>query len=168
MDPRGIPDDKDFVQSLSHAIGFLAVQFGLFEFSLNGTIAIIHHRLGQPISGRGQLPYMLKERLRYMRGAAARMTVLEPYRSELLTLMTTAKMLSKTRNGVLHGYPADYDEKTRLLMFINMAPGRDKRMHQEARFIIPITELLDHGLRAEKLATQMGTLCSRLIREFAP
>jgi hypothetical protein len=166
---RGIPDDKDFIQSLSHAIGFLAVQFGLFEFSLNGTIAIIHQTVGQPISSRGALPYTLKERLRYVRTAARRYSALEPYKDELLDLMALAKVLARTRNGVLHGYPADYDPATHTLTFLSAAPDKpDKSMHRTSMFVASAHDLADHGIRAERLATKMGKLCHRLIDEIVP
>ncbi len=169
MEPRGIPGDKDFLISLSQAMGFLAVNFGLFEFSLNATIATIHHWVAQPANGRGHLPYMLKERLRYVREAANRCDALDPYKVELREITTEAKRLSKTRNGVLHGYPADYDDPTHTLIFISIAPGKaDKGMHKETRFAITIEALLADGIAAEALVKKTGMLARRLMEEVAP
>ena len=166
---RGIPGDEQFIASLSQAIGFLAVQFGLFEFALNGTIAVIHQSLAQPISGRGELPYTLKERLRYVRTSAKRVSCLDPYKTELIRLMALAKILSKTRNGVLHGYPADYDPQTLRLIFVSAAPDKpDKSMHREARFVATMADLVDHGARAEGMFRDMNFVCMRLIDELVP
>lgn len=169
MEPRGIPGDKDFLMSLSQTMGFLAVNFGLFEFALNAVIATIHHWVAQPIKDRGELPYMLKERLRYVREAAGRYSALDPYKDELREIATEAKRLSKTRNGVFHGYPADYDAPTHILTFISMAPGKpDKWMHKESRFAITIEALLADGIAAEVLCKKTGMLGHRLIQEIAP
>jgi hypothetical protein len=169
MEPRGIPGDKDFVASLSQAMGFLAVNFGLFEFALNAVIATIHHWVAQPVKGRGELPYMLKERLRYVRESAVRYSVLDSHKDELREIAAEAKRLSKTRNGVFHGYPADYDAPTRMLTFISTAPGKpDKRMHKESRFAITIEALLSDGLAAEVLCEKTGLLSHRLMQELAP
>jgi hypothetical protein len=169
MEPRGIPGDKDFLISLSQAMGFLAVNFGLFEFSLNAVIATIHHWVAQPVKGRGQLLYMLKERLRYVREAAGRYSALDPYKNELREIAVEAKRLSKTRNGVFHGYPADYDEPTHTLTFISMAPGKvDKGMHKESRYVVTIEALLADGIAAEALVKKAGMLGHRLMEEIAP
>lgn len=81
--------------------------------------------------------------------------------------MSTAKILSKTRNSVLHGYPADYDPATHALTFLSAVPDRpDNTMHRETRFVIQTEDLLDHGLRAERLATRMGNLAHRIMDEL--
>jgi hypothetical protein len=166
---RGIPGDEEFIRNLSHAVGHLAVHFGLFEFSLNGTIAVIHQTVAQPVSSQGELPFPLKERLRYVRTAAKLSSALQPYRSELMDLMVLAKRLSKTRNGVLHGYPGDYDPPTRTFTFVSLGLDRpDKSMHRAEEFVVSFPDLIDHGARAEELAARMAALCHRLADEVAP
>jgi|GEM_PF-1072305 len=168
-EPRGIPGDRDFLMSLSQAMGYLAVNFGLFEFGLNSTIATIHHWVAQPVKDRGQLPYMLKERLRYVREAASRYSALDPYGDELREIAVEAKRLSKTRNGVFHGYPADYDALTHVLTFISMAPDKtDKATHKESRYSITLETLLADGIAAEALVKKTSMLCHRLMNEIAP
>jgi hypothetical protein len=164
---RGIPGDKDFIMSLSHAMGFLAVNFGQFEFALNAAITIIHHLVGQPIKDNGHLPYMLKERLRYVREAAGRYSALDPYRRELREIAIEAKRLSKIRNGVLHAYPADYDADTRTLTFLGVAPDKeDRSMHRESRHVITVEKLLSEGIASEALGTKSIMLCHRLLKEL--
>ena len=169
MEPRGIPEDKEFLVSLSQTMGFLAVNFGLFEFALNASIAAIHHWVAQPVKDRGRLPYMLKERLRYVRQAAGRYDALAPYKDELREIAIEAKRLSKTRNGVFHGYPADYDAPTHTLTFISIAPGSEnKGMHKETQYAITIEALLADGIAAEALVKKTGLLGHRLVHEITP
>lgn len=164
---RGIPSDKDFIASLSQAVGFLGVNFGLFEFALNAIIATIHQRIAQPIKGRGQLPYTLKERLRYVREAANHYSPLVTCQEELRHIASEAKRLSIIRNGVLHGSIADYDSPTHMLTFVGMIPsGTGKDMHQETRYALSIQALLAGGIDAEALCTKTNTFCLRLMKQI--
>jgi len=165
---RGIPDDKEFLSQLAHSIGFLALQFGLFEFSLNGGITIIHEYVGQPIKDGGSLPYNLGDRLRYLNRAMKTFSPLAPFAEEGLFLVGLARLLVKTRNGVLHSYPADYEEATETLTFLSMRPDSpDNTMHRENRFIISLSALAQHGTKAEVLAGRMGDLSHRLFDALA-
>lgn len=167
MGLRGIPSDKEFIMNLSSAMGFLVVNFGQFEFALNATITIIHQLIGQPKKDSGHLPYMLKERLRYVREAAVRYSALTSYKCELREIAIEAKRLSKIRNGVLHAYPGDYDADTHTLTFVGVAPDKEEpSLHRESRHVISIEKLIAEGIAAELLGTKTILLCHQLLNEL--
>ena len=166
---RGIPRDEEFTRNLSMSVGLLVVGFGIFEFSLNVTIAVVYHMVGKPKGCRDQIPLELKRRLRFLKDAAKQFPALAPFKGDIGRCTSIAKRLAHTRDGVIHGYPADYDDRTHTLTFLRISPEKPHNtIHKEDRLVITAQKLLEDGTAANDLGTEMGNLSQRILKAVMP
>jgi hypothetical protein len=104
-----------------------------------------------------------------MKDAAKQFPALAPFKVDITRCMGIAKTLSATRDGVIHGYIADYDEPTQTLTFVRISPERPHNTyHKEDRLVITAQKLLADGAAAQHLGTDMGNLAQGLFKAFMP
>lgn len=89
-------------QSLCAAIGFVEVNWALFEQSIDSAALIIHQSLGGNKIDR-ELPRAYSGKSRFLRKAFNKITLLRPLENEATGILDRADKLSHTRHDLTHG-----------------------------------------------------------------
>jgi hypothetical protein len=92
------------VLSLYQAIGFIVIQWGQAEQSLDLLVAAIYRgHGGRPFAKKRQIPRALTDKLKFIRKCFRNIDALAPYRSEGNALLSELQRLSPIRNDLIHG-----------------------------------------------------------------
>lgn len=95
-------DDIDDFQSLCAAIGFVEVNWALFEQSLDFIVLTAHKDLGGSVI-EPELPRSYSRKVKFLRRAFSKITVLTPLKSESTEILDRSCELSKARHDLTHG-----------------------------------------------------------------
>jgi len=167
--PKGIPDDKQFLDRLANALGYIAVNFGQLEFTRTAAISIIFHFIEGRDQVRKKLPYTFSGSTEFLCACADGLPALAPFADEIRSLMDESKRLAEKRNHVLHGFVSDYLKDTETLVFRKVDPMKsDKNMHAETVLRITFAELEELGEQSRELSARMISFTQRLLGAFAP
>ncbi|QPD02849.1 MAG: hypothetical protein Nkreftii_000623 [Candidatus Nitrospira kreftii] len=100
--PGGISCDDNELDALFKAVGFVVVQWGQAEQSLDLTTAILYQDLeGRPLVKR--LPKMLETKLEFVEKCLAKMPSLASVRADGEVLVADFRTLSAKRHDLIHG-----------------------------------------------------------------
>lgn len=105
FDLPGVKTGSD-LETLFKAVGFVVVQWGFAEQSLDLTVATIFHRFtGDPLLKRR--PQQLRAKTTFLRECLEQFAELAPFKSEGDALLTRFSDTAKTRNDLVHAAIAD-------------------------------------------------------------
>lgn len=97
-----IPTDVSDFQSICTVIGFVEVNWALFEQSLDCIVLTAHRDLGASKIER-RLPRTYAAKSEFLKKAFSHVVVLNPLKSEANALLDKSDVLSKKRNDLTHG-----------------------------------------------------------------
>lgn len=102
ISPGGTKYDDEELDALFKAVGFVVVQWGQAEQSLDLIVAMLFQNLGgKPLSKR--IPVMLKPKLKYVRNCVTQIPILQKFRQEGEALIFKFEELSEKRHDLIHG-----------------------------------------------------------------
>jgi hypothetical protein len=164
---KGVPAGEqgiEFINNLSKALGYLVINWGLFEFSLTAVIATIYHEMGGK-KIEPELPIKLSRNAKLIRKCAQKIPALAPYRDEIRWIAGEALRISPLRNDILHGYIASYEpEKRELLVFAKATPDqKTKTVHIGTLLRITAADLIGLGNDTLALSQKTADLGNRLM-----
>lgn len=102
VSPGGTSYDDDELDGLFKAVGFVVVQWGQAEQSLDMATAILHKHLGGKALTKN-LPKMLEPKLEFMTRCLANLPTLASLRTDGDALVADFRSLSSTRHDIIHG-----------------------------------------------------------------
>lgn len=95
-------DDADDFRSLCAAIGFVEVNWALFEQSLDFIVLVAHGDLGGNVIEK-ELPRSYSRKVTFLKKAFSKIVVLNPLKTEAAEILCRGDKLSKTRHDLMHG-----------------------------------------------------------------
>lgn len=155
----GISYDDDELDSLFKAVGFVVVQWGQAEQSLELATAILYQNLGgKPLAKR--LPKMLETKLEFIEKCLAKIPSLAHVRVEGQALIADFRTLSAQRHNLIHGAIASVNAIDGGFAFMKLDIEGDKHVVREFRFegteFPKLTkDLINLGARATKFARKL-------------
>ena len=101
FDLPGIEPGSD-IEMLFKVVGFVVVQWGVAEQSLDLTVSsIFHFYKGNPLVNRR--PHMLEPKLKFLSKCFAALPNLEQFQAESVPLLSRFAVAGKKRNDLVHG-----------------------------------------------------------------
>lgn len=158
----GTSYDDDELDSLFKAVGFVVVQWGQAEQSLDMITAILYQQLGGKQLAR-RIPKMLATKLEFLSKCLSQIPTLAPFRSEGNALVTNFRKLSNRRHDLIHGAIASVSAQDGSFMFAKFDIENDFHVVREFRFdsadFPALTrQLIDLGAQATALARRFWEL----------
>lgn len=95
-------DDDDDFQSLCAAIGFVEVNWALFEQSLDFIVLTAYQDLGGTAIVK-ELPRSYSRKFDFLKKAFSKIAVLNPMKNEAMEILNRSKELSQSRHDLTHG-----------------------------------------------------------------
>lgn len=95
-------DEPDDFQSLCAAIGFVEVNWALFEQSLDFIVLTAHQDLGGNTIEK-QLPRSYSRKVEFLKKAFSKIALLSPLKKEATEILSRGDHISKTRHDLMHG-----------------------------------------------------------------
>ena len=133
VSPGGTTYNDDELDALFKAVGFVVVQWGQAEQSLELATAILYQNLGgKPFAKR--LPKMLETKLDFIEKCIAKMPSLEHLRIEGQALVASFRVLSAKRHDLIHGAIAEVSATNGGFAFMKLDIQGDKHVVREFRF----------------------------------
>ena len=118
FDLPGVKPGSD-IETLFKAIGFVVVQWGHAEQSLDLTVASIFHFFdGHPLLKRR--PNMLRPKLDFLSKSFAELPNLEQFQEESIPLLSRFAVAGKKRNDFVHGAIATLSAQDGAYMFMKI------------------------------------------------
>jgi hypothetical protein len=149
-------DFSDFKQnneetSLFTAVGFVTVQWGHCEQSLEVLVNILHNQYGgKHLQRRTKIPKPLSEKIAFVKECSTQLSSLSPFRSELNALVYSFDSIKQTRHDLIHGALTDEPVVDGVFNFIRLETHPD--IHEIKNFQFDLkefpllaTELLNLG-----------------------
>ncbi len=161
----GISYDEDALDALFKAVGFVVVQWGQAEQSLELATAMLYQNLGgMPHAKR--LPKMLETKLGFVERCLAKMPSLAHLRSEGLALIAAFRAVSVSRHQLIHGAIADLAATNGGYGFMKLDIEGDKHVVREFRFEAAefpklAKDLVDLGGRAAAFSAKLWDLVQK-------
>lgn len=165
VSPAGNVYDDDEVDALFKAVGFVVVQWGQAEQSLELATAILYQNLGGKLLAR-RLPKMLETKLEFIEKCMTKIPSLGHVRAEGLALVADFRALSARRHDLIHGAIADVSATEGGFPFMKLDIQGDKQVVREFRFegaeFPKLTkDLIDLGGRATTFARKLWELVQK-------
>ena len=154
----GVKPGSD-IESLFKAIGFVVVQWGSAEQSLDLIVSAIFHRyVGNSLLKRR--PRMLAAKLDLLRKCFQQLPGLEQFRAEGEILLSRFATAGNKRHDLIHGAIADFSIENGGFTFIKIDINQDGHSVRtvvlyESEFLHLIKELLRLGDDANKLGRRI-------------
>jgi hypothetical protein len=159
----------DELESLFKAVGFVVVQWGHAEQSIDLATGVLYQDLGGKALAK-RLPKMLGHKLEFIEGCLANLPTLAFLRSEGYDLVADFRCLSATRHDLIHGAIASVSATDGGFEFIKLDFKNDDHVVREFRFegddFPKLTkDLLSLGARANIFACKLWELVKNEVHE---
>lgn len=102
VSPGGTSYDNDELDTLFKAVGFVVIQWGQAEQSLDLATGILYRQIGGKALAK-RLPKMLEAKLEFIEKCLAKLPTLARFRSDGEVLVAEFRSLSATRHDLIHG-----------------------------------------------------------------
>lgn len=100
----GVAGCDEHTEALFRAIGFIVVQWGQAEQSLDLLVATLFQEYGgKRLTKNNKMPVMLKSKLDFVRECLSSLPKLAKFKPDGLALITDFDRLSKMRHDLIHG-----------------------------------------------------------------
>ncbi len=148
--------EDEELDSLFKAVGFVVVQWGQAEQSLDMLVAMIYQQLGGKQFAK-RLPKMLSTKLEFLTECLSNISALAPFKAEGDALVVDFQRLSDRRHDLIHGAVASLSPQNGAFVFAKFDIENDFHRVREFRFEIAdfpalTKELIDLGGHATTLA----------------
>lgn len=155
----GTTYDDDELDSLYKALGFIVVQWGQSEQSLDMLVAMIYQQLGGKQFAK-RLPRMLAHKLGFLTKCFDQILVLTPFKAEGEKLVREFQRLSDKRHDLIHGAIVNLSPQNGAFVFAKFDIEGDFHHVREVRlesaeFPVLTKELIDLGADAVSLAARV-------------
>lgn len=162
VSPGGTSYDDDELDGLFKAVGFVVVQWGQAEQSLDLATAVLYQRLGGKALAK-RLPKMLETKLDFISKCMAKLPTLASLRGDGESLVADFRNLSAMRHDLIHGAIASVSVKDGGFDFMKLDFKEDVHVVREFRFegedFPKLTkDLIDLGARATSFARRLWGL----------
>lgn len=125
-------DDRE-LDELYKAVGFVVVQWGQAEQSLDLIVAMLYQNLGgKPLAKR--IPVMLTPKLDYVRKCLSHIPPLQKFRSDGEALISKFEGLSQKRHDLIHGAIANLSPEQGAFRFAKFDVKGNYHVVREFRF----------------------------------
>lgn len=153
------------LDSLFKAIGFVVVQWGQAEQSLDLSIAILYQNLGGKRYSK-RLPKMLEPKLEFLSKCLSQIPALNSFQGEGKTLISNFRKLSDRRHDLIHGAIASVSATDGAFVFAKLDIKDDIHVMREVRFDAAdfpalTRELIDLGVQATAFAQRLWEVAHR-------
>lgn len=157
-------------QSLCAAIGFVEVNWALFEQSLDSAALIIYQSLGGNKIDRG-LPRAYSAKSKFLRKAFNKIILLRPLETEATGILDRADKLSRTRHDLTHGVVTHTKARSGRFDFAKIDYVRSGHDYRDfsfhfAAFPALAKELLTLGTDTTLLGIKIFRIEQRLLRHL--
>lgn len=159
ISPGGTKYDNDELDALFKAVGFVVVQWGQAEQSLEMIVAMLYQNLGgKPLVKR--IPVLLTPKLEFVQKCLATIPKLQRFKTEGDALVQNFEELSKKRHDLIHGAIASLSMEQGGFQFAKLDVKDGFHVLREFRFesaeFPKLTkELIDLGAAATSLARKL-------------
>jgi len=114
-----VADNQDDADALYRAIGFIVVQWGQAEQTLDMIVAMLYRELGGKRLAK-RLPKMLETKLSFSEACFSEISSLATFRSEADILIAEFRRLSQTRHDLIHGAVTSLTPKDNAFLFAKL------------------------------------------------
>ena len=165
VSPGGTAYDDDELNALFQAVGFVVVQWGQAEQSLDLATGILYQNLGgKPLAKK--LPKMLETKLEFIERCLAKLPTLTQLRADGAALVADFRSLSDTRHDLIHGAIASVSPKDGGFDFMKLDLKDNNHVVREFRFegedFPKLTkDLIDLGSRSTAFARRLWELVQK-------
>lgn len=165
ISPGGTKYDDRELDALFKAVGFVVVQWGQAEQSLDMIVAMLYQNLGgKPLVRR--IPVMLKPKLEYAGKCLSQIPTLQNFRHEGEALISKFDELSEKRHDLVHGAIASLSMKESAFRFAKLDVKDGFHVVREFRFDSAefprfTKDLIDLGAAATALGRRLWECVER-------
>lgn len=157
--------DDDELDGLFKAVGFVVVQWGQAEQSLDLAAGVLYRNLGGKALTK-RLPKMLETKLEFITKCLANLPTLAHLRADGKDLVADFRSLSTTRHDLIHGAIASVSATDGGFDFMKLDFEGDNHVIREFRFegedFPKLTkDLIDLGARATTFARRLWELAQK-------
>jgi hypothetical protein len=165
ISPGGTYYDNDELDALLKAVGFVVVQWGQAEQSLDLATWVLYKHLGGKALAK-RLPKMLEPKLEFIEKCLVTLPVLARFRAEGDGLLADFRSLSPTRHALIHGAIASVSVTNGGFDFMKLDFKNNDHVVSEFRlegddFPKLTKELINLGARATTFARHLWTLVQK-------
>jgi hypothetical protein len=159
--PLGIEYDDEEMDTLFKTVGFVVVQWGMAEQSLDLIVAGLSHSYGgKRIARKKRIPVMLGSKLEFLSKCLAQLPRLSAFRQEGEALVSNFNRLSQRRHDLVHGAVASLSAIDGAFVFAKLDVKEDYHFAREVRleaseFPALTKDLIDLGRDATTLASKI-------------
>jgi len=133
VSPGGTNYDNDELDALFQAVGFVVVQWGQSEQSLDFATRILYKHLGGKALAK-RLPKMLDTKLEFIEKCLAKLPTLARFRADGERLVADFRNLSATRHDLIHGAITSVSMTNGGFDFMKLDFNNDDHVVREFRF----------------------------------
>lgn len=149
------------IESLYKTIGFIVVQWGHCEQSLESLVKTLYQDYaGDNLQKHKSRPLMLNEKLKFIKKCIRDLPLLEQFKIEIQALIEDFEYLSKIRNDLMHGAIADFNHDNYAYSFINLE--RPLNNNDYEYFNYDLKAFPDLAIRLQHLAKHTPNLARRV------
>ncbi|MCF6255035.1 MAG: hypothetical protein L3J98_09890 [Gammaproteobacteria bacterium] len=128
----GVKQDSD-IESLFKSVGFIVVQWGHCEQSLELLVNTLHRQFsGSKLPKRKKMPRQLSSKLDFVKECALGIPELSPFQDELERLVHDFEDIKQTRHDLIHGAITDDPVMDGVFTFIRLQADSD--IHEVKHF----------------------------------
>ncbi|CAG1771874.1 hypothetical protein BAC2_02026 [uncultured bacterium] len=167
-DDAGVPAEHKDMDALFRAIGFVVVQWGQAEQSLDLLVAALFQECGgKRLARKNRIPVMLAPKLEFVSKCVSQLPKLAPFNEEGLALVGSFERLSQKRHDLIHGAVASLSPVDEAFSFVkldvkdNFHHAREVRL-EASEFPVLTKELVRLGADATTLARKVWDQCVKL------
>jgi hypothetical protein len=167
-DDSVVPAEYKDMDALFRAVGFVVVQWGQAEQSLDLLVASLFQECGGKRLAKGnRMPVMLTPKLEFVRKCVSQLPKLTPFAEEGLALVGAFDRLSQMRHDLIHGAVASLSPVDDAFPFVKLDVKDNFHHAREVRLEaseVPILtkDLIRLGADATALARKVWDQCVKL------
>jgi len=159
ISPGGTKYDDEELDALFKAVGFVVVQWGQAEQSLEIIVAILYQNLGGKRLMK-RIPVLLAPKLKFLRECLAKLPHLREFKAEGDALIQKFEELSQRRHDIIHGAVASLAMDGGGFHFAKLDVMNDFHVLREFRFESSefpklAKDLIDLGAAATSLGRKL-------------
>lgn len=162
--PKHSAEHED-MDALFRAIGFIVVQWGQAEQSLDLLVAALFQECGgKRLTKKNRMPFMLAPKLEFVRKCVTQLPKLAPFRDEGLSLVSVFETLSKKRHDLIHGAVASLSPVDNAFPFLKLDVKDNVHHVREIRLEASEFPVLTKDL--VRLGADAGSLARKVWEQF--
>lgn len=164
----GVPAEYEDMDALFLAIGFIVVQWGQAEQSLDLLVAALFQECGgKRLARKSRMPVMLGPKLDFVRKCLTQLPKLTSFNEEGLALVVAFDRLSQKRHDLIHGAVTSLSPVDDAFSFVkldvkdNFHHAREVRL-EASEFPVLTKDLVRLGADATAFARKVWDQCTKV------